>query len=186
MYKVYALYDVADKKRFYVGLTKRSIQKRLSEHIYLSRKRIYPVSTAVLRILDRGGAVDVELLEEYSSEKLARYCEHKWIRRLSRLGHPIVNLNSSLNTTLSKYDAEMAIGDWRSKLLALKKDKWIPKRAAISAEDLPEISEPQRSILASLPMPCLVVSGIIKELKLMGLLRIELRDGVQWAVEPHK
>jgi hypothetical protein len=185
MYSVYALINPRNKKYFYVGITGKPLKERLGQHIQRSGLSANPVNLAIASMDDQGLSPQIVLLQTCSSEREARSAEKDWISSLYKQGHGLVNYQKTENPLVAWYENIKRNGDPRGRLLSLRKDRWIESKTRKTALDvslMPDLSFAERNILDSLPMPCLVPSGIIKEMASKGMLKLEKRDGSLWAI----
>ena len=85
---IYALVDVVTLQVRYIGKTKKSIEKRLVEHLISARGN--KQSHKVNWIRKCKGRIVVQLIEEVSSTKLDQ-AEQKWIKYYRDRGYPLTN-----------------------------------------------------------------------------------------------
>ena len=98
---IYGIYDINYPNKIrYVGKTKKNIEQRLKQHVYLSKKNIRrPINLWLKKLLDEGSYPKIKILEETNDKEWAKK-EMFWIKKLKK-NNNLLNLTDGGESNLN-------------------------------------------------------------------------------------
>lgn len=103
---IYALIDPVSKQPKYVGKTEGRLYRRLANHIYRAKsgRSNSPASDWIRSLIKAGMFPTINVLEKAKMDKVNwKQCESKWIRKLKKGGHILLNVTCGGNGSSSRH-----------------------------------------------------------------------------------
>lgn len=99
---IYAIFDVKYPNIIrYIGKTKKKVEDRLKQHIYLSKKKIKrPLNLWIKKLIDEGNNPSIKILEETNDKEWAER-EMFWIKKMKDNGDDLLNLTDGGESNLN-------------------------------------------------------------------------------------